>query len=117
MESQEKRRHIRVPLTLPITGKFRESLFRGHRFQGETLDLSYGGLGILTGNPNGFKAGQKVRFRIQLYSGDFRIRGKGTVCWVGGKNTQDRSMVMGVRLTKVMRYSTWCEKIEETLSK
>ena len=116
MESKEKRRHIRAPLTLPISGKCLVSLFSSHRFQGETLDMSYEGLGILIDNPNGFKVGQKVKFKTQLYSGDFKIRGKGIVCWINEKNTPDGSVVMGVRLTRLMHYGTWCEKIEKSLS-
>ena len=94
-----------------------EGLFNSHSFQGETRDVSYKGLGIMTDNPNGFKVGQKVKFRTQLYPGDFKIKGKGIICWVDENNTADLSINMGVRLTRLRRYGTWCEKIEMSIHK
>ena len=117
MESQDNRQHIRVPLTLPISGKCAESLFNNHHFQGETKDMSYEGLGIMIDNPNGCKVGQKVKFRTQLYPGDFQIKGKGIVCWIDGKNVLDRSTNMGVRLTKIRHYGIWCKKVERAFPK
>ena len=117
MEASENRQHIRVPLNLPISCKYAKSFFNSHRFQGETRDISYGGLGIMTDNPNGFKVGQKLKFRVQLYPGDFKIKGEGIVCWVDEKKVPDRPINMGVRLDRIRRYGIWCEKIEKNIHK
>ena len=115
MEFQEKRQHIRVPLSLPIDGKSVETLFNSHSFQGEIRDICYEGLGITIKSPNGFKVGQKVIFRTQLYPGDFKIKGEGVVCWVDKRNTAEQSANMGVKLSRIRHYGIWCEKIDESI--
>ena len=59
MEFQEKRQHMRVPLTLPISGKSAETIFNRHSFQGQIRDMCYEGLGITVKRPDDFKVGTR----------------------------------------------------------
>jgi len=115
MDPQENRRHKRIPLVMPICGKCLQKMFQGTPFRGETLDLSYGGLRIKTRGDGAFRAGQKIKFRTRLYKGDFLLKGQGVVCWVNGRKVPGASAVMGVRLTRIRHYSTWCERVERGL--
>jgi hypothetical protein len=112
----ERRRHQRVQISLPIQGKCLHRLFKSHRFKGETRDLSYDGLCIEIPNRNGFKPGQRLKFKTKLYEGDFSIKGQGTICWVDLPNEEDQPIQMGVKLNHIRRYGTWCERIEDRLT-
>jgi hypothetical protein len=70
----EKRSSKRVPLTLPLKGKYRVKALQSSHFQGETLDMCFDGIGIKVDDTNGFKVGQKIKFKTRLYPGDFSIK-------------------------------------------
>ena len=115
INSSEKRRHRRIPLTLPISGKCRETRFQNHPFQGETLDMSYEGLCIKVSSMNLFKVGQHVKFKTRLYQGDFLMKCQGEVCWVRNLHDSAWPVNMGVRLTKTRHYGLWVERIEKNI--
>ncbi|MBW1801821.1 MAG: PilZ domain-containing protein [Deltaproteobacteria bacterium] len=113
--SSENRRHKRVPLALSIIGKCAVKAFRSHDFQGETRNVSYNGLCIQSQNINGFKVGQKVTFKTRLYDGDFLLKGQGILCWIRDHGNSDGPANMGIRLTRMRHYGSWCERIEEKI--
>ncbi len=112
-QSPEKRHSIRVPLSLPIYGKIRNGFFRSHDFEGKTEDASYEGLCINFPAPNGLGRGSKIRFKTQLYRGDFLLEATGVVRWVDTQNTPEGPIRMGVELTEVGHPRHWVERIEE----
>ena len=114
-EFSEKRRFRRVPLNLHIYGALPTGFMQNHRFEGETQDISFDGLCIKVETPNGFKAGQKVKFKTRLYIGDFLIKGKGLIAWVNGSEEKELTNTVGVKLTKIGHYRLWCERIERMM--
>jgi len=112
----EKRSFKRIPLTLPLKGKYRMKALQGYHFQGEILDVCFDGLSIKVDDTNGFKVGQKVEFKTMLYPGDFSIKAQGIIRWVNTIKIPNVHINMGVQLTKISRYRMWCEKIEHALS-
>ena len=115
-EFLERRRHQRVELSLFIKGELPYKLFKRHRFRGTTTDLSYGGLCIEIPNRNGFKPGQRLKFKTSLYEGDFSIKGEGTICWVDLPDEEDRPLQVGVKLTHIRRYGIWHQRIDHMLT-
>ena len=111
----EKRRSQRVEIELPVNGKCLDSKGKGHEFEGETRDVSFGGLCIKIANPNGFRTGQDINFKTRLYKGDFSIKGNGEVCWVKNLEDPDWPLLMGIQLKKMRRYGLWIEKIEDRI--
>ena len=114
-ELTERRRSVRVPLSLSISGKTVESLFRSHSFSGETEDISYDGLCVNVSVPNGFSRGKKMKFKTQLYRGDFLLKATGVVRWVDKQRKPEGPVRMGVELEKIGHYRHWMERIEEKL--
>jgi len=112
----EKRSFKRIPLTLPLKGKYRMKALQGYHFQGEILDVCFDGLSIKVDDTNGFKVGQKVEFKTMLYPGDFSIKAQGIIRWVNTIKIPNVHINMGVQLTKIRRYRMWCKKIEQALS-
>ena len=112
-ELSEKRRHKRVPVVLPVSGKCRETLFQNHPFQGEIRNMSYEGLCIKVNSVNGFEVGQHVKIKTRLYQGDFLFKCQGEVCWVRSLHESAWSVDMGVRVTKMRHYGLWIERIEK----
>ena len=117
IESTEKRQFIRMPLSLPVFGKSVEGFFRGHNFKGRTKDISYNGLCIEISVPNGFSRGQNIKFKTQLYKGDYRINATGVVRWVDTQNKAEGTITIGVKLTKMKNYGHWTERIEAKVPK
>ena len=111
----EKRRFKRIPLTLPVEGKSRVKALHRYDFQGETLDMCSDGIGIKVDDTNGFKVGQKIKFKTRLYPGDFSIKAQGIIRWVNTIKIPNVHINMGVQLTKIRRYRLWCEKIEHEI--
>ena len=111
----EKRRFKRIPSTLPLKGKYRVKALQSSYFQGETLDMCFDGIGIKVDDTNGFKVGQKIKFKTRLYPGDFSIKVKGIIRWVSMNKIPNSHINMGVQLTNIRRYSLWCKKIEQKL--
>jgi hypothetical protein len=114
-EFLEKRFSKRVPLSLPISGKIAEAIFRGHKFEGKTEDVSYDGLGISVPVPNGFRRGKKIKFKTQLYRGDILIKAAGIVRWVDTQNGPEGRIRIGVELKWLSRPSYWYKRIEEEI--
>lgn len=112
-ELLDRRRFTRVPLSLPIYGRTVEGFLRGHRFEGETKDVSYQGLSIDISVPNGFIKGSKIKFKTQLYKGDFLLKATCVVRWVESRTKPERSIRMGVELTAVGHPTLWLERIEK----
>jgi hypothetical protein len=108
----EKRSFKRIPLTLSVEGKSRVKALQGYDFQGEILDMCFDGIGIKVDDTNGFKVGQKVKFKTKLYPGDFSIKVKGIIRWINMNKIPNSHINMGVQLTKIRRYRLWCKKIE-----
>ena len=111
----ENRRFHRVPLSFSVSGKLFEHFFKGHKFIGETLDVSFDGLGIRVGSNNGFKEGQRIKFETKLYPGDFSIKARGIVCWVNSQDDDNWPISLGVKLTRLRHYGIWCERIENRM--
>ena len=111
----DRRRHERVQLSLPIQGKCLYRPFKSHPFKGITRDLSFDGVCIEIPQGNGFRPGQRLTFKTQLYEGNFTVKGKGMLCWVDLPKEQDRSIRIGVKLMHMRHYGTWCERIENKL--
>jgi hypothetical protein len=111
----EKRSSKRIPLTLPLEGKSRVKALQRYDFQGETLDMCFDGIGIKVDCTNGFKVGQKVKFKTRLYPGDFSIKVKGIIRWINMNKIPNPHINMGVQLTNIRRHSLWCKKIEQKL--
>jgi hypothetical protein len=111
----EKRSFKRIPLTLSVEGKSRVKALQGYDFQGEILDMCFDGIGIKVDDTNGFKVGQKVKFKTKLYPGDFSIKAQGIIRWVNTIKIPNVHINMGVQLTKIRRYRLWCEKIEHEI--
>jgi len=114
-EFTERRRSIRLPLTLSISGKTVEGLFRNHSFAGETEDISFNGLCINVNVPNGFSRDKRIKFKTQLYRGDFLLKATGVVRWVDTQHNPEGPIRMGVELAKIGHYRHWRERIEEGL--
>ena len=112
----KKRNFKRIPIVLPLKGKSRVKTLQSYHFQGETLDVSFDGLGIKVDDTNGFEVGQKIEFKTMLYPGDFSIKAQGITRWVNTINIPNMHINMGVQLTKIRRYRLWCEKIENKIS-
>lgn len=113
-EFSEKRRFKRIPLNLSVNGALPTGFLQNHKFAGETQDISFDGLRIKIDNPNGFEAGQKIKFKTRLYIGDFSIKGKGIVAWVNS-HEENETDTIGVKLTKIGHYELWCERIERMM--
>ena len=111
----EKRSFQRIPFTLPLEGKYRVKALQSYHFQGETLDMCFDGIGIKVNDTNGFKVGQKVKFKTRLYPGDFSFKAQGIIRWVNTIKIPNVHFNMGVQLTKIRRYRLWCEKIEHEI--
>jgi hypothetical protein len=111
----EKRSFKRIPLTLLLKGKYRVKALQDYHFQGEILDVCFDGLGIKVDDTNGFKVGQKVKFKTMLYPGDFSIKAQGIIRWVNTIKSPNVYINMGMQLTKIRRYRMWCKKIEHAL--
>jgi hypothetical protein len=116
-EYTERRRSVRLPLTLSISGKTVEGLFRSHSFTGETEDISFEGLCINTNVSNGFSRDKRIKFKTQLYRGDFLLKATGVVRWVDIQHKPEGPIRMGVALEKVGHYRHWRERIEEGLQR
>jgi hypothetical protein len=114
-EYTERRRSVRLPLTLAISGKTVEGLFRSHSFTGETENISFDGLCINTNMSNGFGRDKRIKFKTQLYRGDFLLKAIGVVRWVDRQHEPEGPIRMGVALEKVAHYRHWSERIEEEL--
>lgn len=114
-EFPEKRHSVRVPLSLPIFGKIEKGFFRSHDFEGKTEDASYEGLCINVPEPNGLGRGDRMRFKTQLYRGDYLLEATGVVRWVAPQNTPEGPIRMGVELTEVGHLRHWIERIEEKI--
>jgi hypothetical protein len=115
-ELTERRRSLRLPLSLSISGKTQEGFFRSHSFEGKTEDISYDGLCISVSVPNGFSRGKKMKFKTQLYKGDFLLKATGIVRWVDTQNKPKGPIRMGVELEQVGHYRHWRERIEEEIA-
>jgi hypothetical protein len=111
----EKRSFERIPLTLPVKGRTRTKAFQGHDFQGQILDVCFDGLRIKVDDTNGFKVGQKVKFKTKLYSGDFLVKARGIIRWVNTIKIPNPHINMGVQLTKIRHYRLWYEKVEHEI--
>jgi hypothetical protein len=111
----EKRSFKRIPLTLSVEGKSRVKALQGYDFQGEILDMCFDGIGIKVDDTNGFKVGQKVKFKTKLYPGDFSIKAQGIIRWVNTIKIPNVHINMGVQLTKIRHYRLWCNKIEQKI--
>ena len=114
-EFSERRRSVRLPLSLSISGKTVEGLFRSHSFVGETEDISFDGLCINISVHNGFSRGKKIKFKTQLYKGDFLLKATGVVRWVAVQHKPEGPTRIGVELVNVGHYRHWRERIEEKL--
>ena len=115
-DSQKGRRsHERVQLSLPVQGKCLFKPLKGHCFKGNIKNLSYNGFCLETADRNGFNPGQRLKFKTQLYDGDFSIRGKGFVCWVHSPTVKEPSIHLGVKIVHMRRYGSWCERIDNRL--
>ena len=114
-EFTERRRSVRLPLSLSISGKTVEGFFRNHGFAGKTEDISFDGLCINVSVPNGFSRGKMIKFKTQLYRGDFLLKATGVVRWVDIQNKSEGPFRMGVELAKVGHFRHWRERIEEKL--
>ena len=114
-EFTERRRSVRLPISLSISGKTVEGLFRSHGFAGKTEDISFDGLCINVSVPNGFSRDKMIKFKTQLYRGDFLLKATGVVRWVDIQNKPEGPIRMGVKLAKVGHYRHWRERIEEKL--
>ena len=111
----EKRSFKRIPLTLPVEGKSRVKAFQGYDFQGEILDACFDGLGIKVDETNGFKVGQKVKFKTRLYPGAFSIKAQGIIRWFNTIKISNTHINMGVQLIKIKHYRLWYEKVEHEI--
>ena len=111
----EKRSDKRIPLKLPLKGKYRVKALQSYHFQGETLDVCFDGLSIKVDDANGFEVGQKVKFKTILYPGDFSIKAQGIIRWVDTLKSPNSQINMGVKLTKMRRYRIWCKRIEHKI--
>ena len=111
----EKRSSKRIPFTLPLKGKYRVKALQSAHFQGETLDMCSDGIGIKVDDTNGFKVGQRIKFKTKLYPGDFSIKAQGIIRWVNTIKIPNVHTNMGVQLTKIRRHRLWCEKIEHEI--
>lgn len=114
-EFTERRRSVRLPLSLSISGKTVEGLFRSHSFTGETEDISFDGLCINVTEPNGFSRDKRIKFKTQLYRGDFLLKAIGVVRWMDTQNKTEGPIRMGVELERIGHYRHWSERIEEKL--
>lgn len=114
-EFSERRRSVRLPLSLSISGKTVEGLFRSQSFAGETEDISFDGLCINIAGPNGLSRNKRIKFKTQLYKGDFLLKATGVVRWVGIQHKPEGPIRMGVVLERVGHYRHWRERIEEKL--
>ena len=85
---------------------------KNNQFQGESLDVCFDGIGIKVDETNGFKAGQKVKFKTKLYPGDFSIKFRGIIQWVNVKQVPNPHINMGIQLTNIRHYRLWRKKIE-----
>ena len=112
-EYNERRRSVRLPLTLSISGKTIEGLFRSDEFVGETEDVSFGGLCINVAGPNGLNRGKRIKFKTQVYRGEFLLKATGVVRWVNMQHEPDKPIKVGVKLERVGHYRHWSERIEE----
>ena len=108
----EKRSFKRIPLTFPVEGKSRVKALQSYDFQGEILDMCFDGVGIKVDDTNGFKVGQKVKFKTRLYPGDFSIKAQGIIRWVNTIKIPNAHINMGVQLTKIRHHRLWCKKVE-----
>ena len=114
-EFREKRFSVRVPLSLPVSGKIGQGFFRSHKFEGETEDVSVDGLCINVAVPNGFSKGQKIKLRTRLYKGDFLIKATGVVRWADTRNRPEGPIRMGIELRGVGHPSHWYKRIEDEI--
>jgi hypothetical protein len=105
-----------LPLSLSISGKTVEGLFRSHSFSGETEDISYDGLCMNVSVPNSFMRGKKMKFKTQLYKGDFLLKATGVVRWVDGQHKTEGPIRMGVELDQIGHFRHWRERIEEEIA-
>ena len=115
-EFNERRRSIRLPLALSISGKTVEGFFRTRDFVGETEDISYDGLCINVPVPSGFRKGKRMRFKTQLYKGDFLLKATGVVRWVDNQSNSEGPIRVGVELEEVGHYRHWRDRIEEEIA-
>ena len=115
-ERSERRRSVRLPLSLSISGKTVEGLFRSQNFSGETEDISYDGLCMNVSVPNGFSRGKRMKFKTQLYKGDFLLKATGVVRWVDRQHKSEGPIRIGVELDQIGHYRHWRERIEDEIA-
>ena len=115
VEFSEKRRFKRVPLVFPVKGKWMETLFHSHIFQGKTLDMSNEGLCIKVDSSKVFKVGQEVKFKTWLYGDDF-LEARGRVCWVHGLPDPDWPINMGVKIIRMRNDALWIERVQNRIT-
>ena len=111
----QKRQFERVPISLPVNGKYVPKIFQSHFFEGQSLNMSYDGLCIKT-RSNGFKAGQNIQLGTRLYKGDFLLKARGKICWVNSDLESPDSVNIGIKLIKTRHYNLWCKRVDEALS-
>lgn len=107
----QNRQFNRIPISIPVKGKYSLKTFQNHSFEGQSLDISYDGLCIKT-NANGFKAGQKLKLSAWRYKGDFPIKATGKICWTDSNNDTPGSLNIGIKLIRTRHYSLWCEIVD-----
>ena len=92
-----------------------DGLFRSHSFAGETEDVSFDGLCINVTVPNGFSRDKRIKFKTQLYTGDFLLKATGVVRWVDMQHKSEGPIRLGVELVRIRHYRHWRDRIEDEL--
>lgn len=110
-EGSEKRYYGRIPFTLQVKGKVTSAAGEKRRFKCISEDIGFYGLRLKVPENSHYQPGQQVRLKIRLYRGDFFLRARGKVCWVGHSPKTASHMNLGIRLTRIRRFTAWCDRI------
>ncbi len=111
--TSERRFRCRIPLTLQVKGKVILDSGASQTFQTVTQDVGYHGVRLKLPRSLCCRQSQMVKLKIRLYRGDFFLRARGQVCWVGAVSESASRCPIGIRIVKMRRFHAWCERINQ----
>lgn len=111
----DRRFRGRLPLALQVKGKLKLDSGGRHNFHCVTEDIGFHGLRVKVPRRFGYRRNQLIKLKIRLYRGDFFIRARGKVCWVDDRPENGSRAHMGIRIVKMRRFNTWCDRISQCM--
>ena len=109
-----RRRFERAAVSLNAWGETKNDPDVAHLFNARTRDIAARGTCLVLEQPNGFSAGQRINFGIEIVHGDLPVEAHGLVRWVRMEGQSQETQLMGVEMLgmrTVHDYERWLEML------